>query len=92
VYQTFGKPAAADDAALREVGLTDREFSILESAASGLSNKEIAKQFFLAEQTVKFHLTNIYRKLDVRTRTEAAREAYRRGVLEAPLLEGVATG
>jgi DNA-binding NarL/FixJ family response regulator len=92
VYQTFGAPAVAEDANRVEIGLTERELTILENVAAGRSNKEIAKALYLAEQTVKFHLTSIYRKLDVRTRTEAAREAYRRGVLEAPLLEQVSTG
>jgi LuxR family maltose regulon positive regulatory protein len=55
----------------------------------GMSNKQIAGQLWLAEQTVKFHLTNIYRKLNVSTRTEAVNAAYRRGLLETPLLAAV---
>src|ERR687888_490016 len=47
----------------------------------------IAKELWLAEQTVKFHLTNIYRKLGVANRTEAVRYAYRHGLVESPLLE-----
>ena len=52
-----------------------------------MSNKQIAKELFLAEQTVKFHLTNIYRKLDLANRTEAARYAYEHGLVESPLYE-----
>jgi DNA-binding NarL/FixJ family response regulator len=72
------------DAAER-AGLSKRELSILEVLQEGASNQEIAQRLFLAEQTVKFHLTNIYRKLGVATRTEAVRQAYATGVLERPL-------
>jgi DNA-binding NarL/FixJ family response regulator len=65
--------------------LSRRELSILEALESGASNGEIAKTLFLAEQTVKFHLTNVYRKLGVSSRTEAVRCAYERGILERPL-------
>jgi DNA-binding NarL/FixJ family response regulator len=65
--------------------LSRRELSILEALESGASNGEIAKTMFLAEQTVKFHLTNIYRKLGVSSRTEAVRCAYERGILARPL-------
>jgi DNA-binding NarL/FixJ family response regulator len=68
-----------------EAGLSKRELSILEALQSGSSNAAIAKELFLAEQTVKFHLTNIYRKLGVSSRTEAVRHAYERGILERPL-------
>ena len=68
-----------------EVGLSKRELSILEALQSGASNQEIGKRLFLAEQTVKFHLTNVYRKLGVATRTEALRSAYECGLLERPL-------
>jgi len=70
-------------------GLTSRELEVLELVAQGRSNKQIASELYLAVQTVKFHLTSLYRKLDARTRTEAVREAYRLGLLEAPLLERV---
>ena len=75
-----GSRATTDDA-----GLSKREISILEALQSGSSNAAIAKELFLAEQTVKFHLTNIYRKLGVSSRTEAVRRAYERGILERPL-------
>ncbi len=71
----------------RDRGLTERELSILELLGAGLSNKQIAKQLWLAEQTVKFHLTNIYRKLEVSSRTEAIRFAYQNGLVPSPVLE-----
>ena len=86
VFQTFGTVAAEEPAAVKATGLSDRELSILKALSDGMSNKQIAKQLWVAEQTVKFHLTNIYRKLNVNTRTEAVNAAYRRGLLETPLL------
>jgi DNA-binding NarL/FixJ family response regulator len=65
-------------------GLTRREVEILELAAEGLSNDQIAKQFWVTVQTVKFHLSNIYRKLGVSNRTTAARQAQLRGLLPEP--------
>jgi DNA-binding NarL/FixJ family response regulator len=66
--------------------LTSRETEILLALAEGRSNKEIARQFCLSEQTIKYHLTNIYRKLDVGSRTEAVRQAYEYGLIENPVL------
>jgi two-component system response regulator DegU len=63
-------------------GLTDRELELLEAVARGLSNHAIGKELWITEQTVKFHLTNIYRKLGVANRTEAARYVYSRGVVD----------
>jgi len=68
--------------AAREAGLTERELEILRAVGEGRSNREIGKQLWLAEQTVKFHLTNIYRKLGVSSRTEAVHWAYSHGVLD----------
>ncbi len=64
------------------LGLTEREFAVLEAVARGLSNQQIAKEFWVTEQTVKFHLRNVYRKLGVANRTEAAHYAYRHGVAD----------
>ncbi|MFH0411940.1 LuxR C-terminal-related transcriptional regulator [Corynebacterium sp. L4756] len=50
--------------------LTIQELEVAQHAASGLTNKEIAAQLFLSPKTVEFHLTRIYRKLRIRTRTE----------------------
>jgi len=83
---------STDADATKDVGLSERELSILGALGEGMSNKQIAKEFWLAEQTVKFHLTNIYRKLGVSTRTEALHRAYQLGLLESPLLEAAASG
>jgi len=55
----------------RDERLTLRELEVLQFVAKGLSNQEIAGQLFLSEKTVKNHLTNIFRKIDVNDRTQA---------------------
>jgi LuxR family maltose regulon positive regulatory protein len=85
----FGEVEQTQTPTADDVGLSERELSILMALGEGMSNKQIAGQLWLAEQTVKFHLTNIYRKLNVSTRTEAVNAAYRRGLLETPLLSAV---
>ncbi len=65
-------------------GLSERELAVLKAIARGLSNKQIASELWVTEQTVKFHLRNIYRKLDIANRTEAAHYAYRHGIAAAP--------
>jgi DNA-binding NarL/FixJ family response regulator len=72
---------------VKQLGLTDRELSILPHLGAGRSNREIANALWLAEQTVKFHLTNIYRKLDVTSRAEAIRYVYEHGLVANPVLE-----
>ena len=64
--------------------LTRREREILRLMAQGHSNAQLAKMLWVTEQTVKFHLSNIYRKLNVSNRTEAAHLAQVRGLLETP--------
>jgi DNA-binding CsgD family transcriptional regulator len=67
--------------------LTRRELEILRLMSEGLSNAELARMLWVTEQTVKFHLSNIYRKLGVANRTEASRWAQLNGLLPTePLL------
>ena len=61
--------------------LTRREREILRLVAEGHSNAKLAKMLWVTEQTVKFHLSNIYRKLNVSNRTGAARWAQVHGLL-----------
>jgi DNA-binding NarL/FixJ family response regulator len=63
--------------------LTRRELEILRLVAEGLSNAALARRLWVTEQTVKFHLSNIYRKLGVSNRTEASRWAQLHGLLPA---------
>jgi DNA-binding NarL/FixJ family response regulator len=61
--------------------LTNREVEILRLAAQGLTNGRIARDLWVTEQTVKFHLSNVYRKLGVSNRTEASRYAIQTDLL-----------
>ena len=83
VYQGIRVLRGSNDNADDNLGLTERELSMLKALAKGLSNSSISKEFWVTEQTVKFHLSNIYRKLGVANRTEAARFAYERGLIES---------
>jgi len=60
-------------------GLSDREIEILNLVCRGLSNKEVAQRLYLSVRTVENHLGNIYKKLGVRSRTEAAVLVMQRG-------------
>jgi DNA-binding NarL/FixJ family response regulator len=87
VYLPGSRPAAAQAArvATEEVpDLTRRELEILQLVAEGHSNTQLAKMLWVTEQTVKFHLSNVYRKLDVANRTEASRWAQLHGLLTSP--------
>ncbi len=83
-YAGSGAPTPAE--ARPDWDLTPREAEILRALAEGHSNKQMAQQFWLSEQTIKYHLTNIYRKLGVGSRTEAVRQAYEHGLIENPVL------
>ncbi len=74
---TVTEPQEAEDMP----DLTRREFEILQLVAEGHSNSQLARMLWVTEQTVKFHLSNIYRKLDVSNRTEASRWAQLHGLL-----------
>ena len=70
-------PSAEDGtAAPRAAGLSEKEVVVLVELCHGYTNKQIAARLWLSEQTVKFHLRNVYRKLGIKSRTEALRYAY----------------
>ncbi len=79
-YHALGLAVPESDTAVRLAGLTRRETEIVRAVANGKSNKEIAAELWVSVQTVKFHLTNVYRKLHLSNRTEAARWALRHGL------------
>ena len=70
--------------------LTPRELEILRLVANGASNSLIARQLWVTEQTVKFHLSNVYRKLNVSNRTEASHVAHVHGLIDHALGERAA--
>jgi DNA-binding NarL/FixJ family response regulator len=78
-------PSAGSPAEM--AGLTASEQRVLEALARGLTNKEIAAELWLTEQTVKFHLTRIYRRLGVANRTEAVRYAYENRLVAHPFYQ-----
>jgi DNA-binding NarL/FixJ family response regulator len=81
VFHPGRAPAAdASASASQEAGLTDREVTLVRALARGLSNRQISEELWITEQTVKFHLRNIYRKLDVANRTGAATWAHEHGL------------
>ncbi len=53
-----------------KTGLSKREAEVAELVATGLSNKEVASRLFVTEKTIKFHLTNIYKKMNLTSRTQ----------------------
>ena len=65
--------------------LTAHELQVALIVAGGASNREAAAALFLSPKTIEFHLAHIYRKLDVRSRTQLAAHAAKRGWLDGPL-------
>jgi DNA-binding NarL/FixJ family response regulator len=85
VFQPLGVQRDSDEQLAGSAGLTERETAILKAVARGLTNQAIGREFWVSEQTVKFHLRNIFRKLEVRSRTEAARYAFEHGLVESSI-------
>jgi DNA-binding NarL/FixJ family response regulator len=83
VFQALGVQQDSDGELAGSAGLTKRETAILKAVARGLTNQAIGREFWVSEQTVKFHLRNIFRKLEVGSRTEAARYAFEHGLVES---------
>jgi DNA-binding NarL/FixJ family response regulator len=81
VYHTFGDIRRVVPEP-RVEGLTGRELEVLRLVAAGLPNVAIAQQLWVTEQTVKFHLSNVYRKLGVANRTQASHYAHTRGLVD----------
>lgn len=66
----------------RPGGLTPREIEVLQHVATGATNPTVAATLWVSDQTVKFHLGNVYRKLGVSNRFEASRWALENGLLD----------
>jgi DNA-binding CsgD family transcriptional regulator len=78
VTRWLGGRAAA---ATSRGGLTPRELEILRHVAVGRTNREVAQELFLSPRTVDMHVRNMLRKLDCRSRVEAAHRAGELGLL-----------
>ena len=86
-FAVWGAAEPLSGAPTGQTALSEREAAVLEAVARGLSNREIGRQLWISEQTVKFHLRNVYRKLGISSRTEAARYAHRMGIVAALTVE-----
>jgi DNA-binding NarL/FixJ family response regulator len=79
---TDGRDATDSDLAVSSLPLSAREIEVLDCVAQGLSNKEIADELYVTEQTVKNHMTSVLRKLDVNDRVQAVLFAVKNGWME----------
>ncbi len=80
VFSRFGAGQEAREP-VQVAELSERETEILRLAAQGMSNQDIAGKLFVSRRTVQAHLANIFRKMDVGSRTEAVLQALRKGWL-----------
>jgi DNA-binding NarL/FixJ family response regulator len=80
-FKQMSKPEREQGPALR---LTDRELEVLRLVAKGLNNREVAKELFISENTVKNHVRNILEKLQLHSRMEAVMYAMREKLLDLP--------
>lgn len=70
-----------NEAALEKLGLTQREYEVLQLMAKGFTNAEIADRLFLSVSTIKTHASNVFVKMDVKNRTQAMEKANRLKIL-----------
>ena len=68
-------PFQIDHANLQKLGISKREYEVLELVSLGLSNQEIAEKIFVSTSTVKTHVSNLLAKLDASRRTQAIQKA-----------------
>jgi two-component system NarL family response regulator len=80
-FKQMSRPERESVGGLR---LTDRELEVLRLVARGLNNREVAKQLFISENTVKNHVRNILEKLQLHSRMEAVMYAVREKLLDIP--------
>ena len=74
-------PFTRNEARLAQLGITPREFEILEALAAGDSNREIAERLFVSENTVKTHAARLFDKLQAQRRTQAVQRAKEAGLI-----------
>lgn len=66
---------SVDENAIKKLGISNREYEVLELMAQGFSNQEIADKLFVSLPTIKTHTSNLFSKLDVKRRTQAVQKA-----------------
>lgn len=77
VYIGSPEEFVLNEAELKKLNLTTREYEVLQQLSKGLSNAEIGEQLFLSLSTVKTHVSNLFFKMDVKNRTQAIEKAKR---------------
>jgi len=75
LHKTTSSDVEIDQKKIDALGLSKREFEVLNGIASGLSNKEIGEKLFLSESTIKTHVSNLFVKLNAKRRTQAVQKA-----------------
>lgn len=80
LVKEFNRVTLHDKEKHEDNNLTSREIEVLELIAEGMINKEIARQLYISEKTVKNHVSNIFRKLNVSDRTQAAIYAFKHNI------------
>ena len=75
IVQSSDIEFAVDQEVTKKLGISQREYDVLESMAEGLSNQEIAEKLFISINTIKTHSSNLFLKLDVKRRTQAIQKA-----------------
>lgn len=81
VKKVAATPAVVDEEKVKYLGISPREYEVLQEIAGGLSNQEIAKKLFISETTVKSHVSSLLMKLDAKRRTQAVSNAKQIGIL-----------
>jgi DNA-binding NarL/FixJ family response regulator len=87
-FPSSSQPPSEEQPCAKQPELTPRETTILTAVASGLTTKVISEELWLSEHTVKFHLTNIYRKLGVTNRSAAVRYAFEHDLAPSNMFDG----
>lgn len=82
IFSEFNRLSSLSHRSTNSQGLTRREFDVLSLVAKGDNNRSIAKKLYISEKTVKNHLTNIFQKLGVDDRTQAAIHAVKSRMVE----------
>lgn len=82
VLQNFGKPQENNPVKQEEATLTEREIGVLGLIARGCSNSQISKELCISMNTVKTHIRNIFHKLEVEDRTQAAMKAVKNDIIK----------
>lgn len=81
VYISQSDELTINETELKKLNLSNREYEVLQLLTKGYSNAEIAKKLFLSLSTVKTHVSNLFVKMDVKSRTQAIEKARRSGLI-----------